>query len=281
MARTIETIAQTMFTAKAADTNLNGLTSTSQTSIWRLWIYIVAACINVFEQLQDLFKVEIEEIAQSARPGTDEWWQAQLFKFQYDSVTAQTLELVDLSPQYVVENENLRIITRCSVSTDSDKTVNLKVAKSDPPEPLSAPELTSLGGYIQVIDWAGIYYNVISADADKVMIQAEVYCDAQYFPVIQTTVEAALNTYLSNVPFDGRIRVAEIEDAIQSVSGVVDVKILTIKARPDLTSYGSATVVFDLATGVNNRYYSSYAGYLLEEDTATHTFADSITYISQ
>ena len=70
MARTVQQIKQSMIDAKNADANLAGLTSTSQTAKWNLYFFIVAACIAIFEQLQDLFKVDLETIAASSEPST-------------------------------------------------------------------------------------------------------------------------------------------------------------------------------------------------------------------
>lgn len=281
MARTIQQIQQQIYNAKNADTNLNGLTSTSQVAVWRLWVYITALAINLFEQLQDLFKTEMETIATQARPGTEAWWQYEIFKFQYSATIPQVLTFVDFAPVYTTIDDNLKIVTRCSVNTDPNKVVSIKVAKNDPPEPLTLTEYNSLDGYIQAIRFAGVDYNLISADSDKVMVAADVYVDAQYFSTIQTLVEAALSNYLANVPFNGVIKVSAIEDAIQSVTGVTDIKITTVKARRDTVLIANANIVYDLSTGVNNRTYSSYAGYLVGEDTAGYTFADTINYISQ
>ena len=39
-----------------ADPTLNFVHSTNQTAKWNLYYFIVASCIAIFEQLQDLFK---------------------------------------------------------------------------------------------------------------------------------------------------------------------------------------------------------------------------------
>ena len=59
MARTVETIYADLLARKEADTNLNELSSTSKTAIWRLWIYIVAYATNVLEMLFDSHATEV------------------------------------------------------------------------------------------------------------------------------------------------------------------------------------------------------------------------------
>ena len=279
MARSIALIKQQMIDAKNAEAALAGLTSTSQTAIWNLWFYIVAASINVFEQLQDVFKSELETIQNNARPGTEQWVQSMTNKWQYDGTYPQIIGLVDLVPTYPTVDATKRIVTRCSVTTDTNKIVNIKVAKSEPPAPLSSPERTSLVGYWNVVGVAGVSYNIISADSDKIEIVGDIYYDGQYALTIAQAVKDAINNYLSTLDFNGNVYVTKIEDAIQNVQGVKDVKLSAINCRRDTQPYGTGSVVYNLTTGTNARTYSSYAGYITEETTTSHTFTDTLTFI--
>lgn len=281
MARSIQLIKQQMVEAKNAETSLSGLTSTSQTAIWNLFLFIVAAAINVFEQLQDAFKTELETIQNNARPGTEQWVQAMAYKFQYDGTQPQILSLEDLTPAYATVDASKQIITRCSVTTDTNKTVLIKVAKSDPPTPLSGPEVTALTGYFNVIGIAGVSYDIISADSDKIEVVGDIYYDGQYALTIADAVSEAISNYLANIDFNGQVVVSKLEDAIQNVTGVKDVKISEINCRLDTEPYGTGQVVFNLSTGVNARFYSTYSGYIEEETTASHTFADTLNFIVQ
>lgn len=51
MSRTLPEIQASIFKTKASLEELNGLTSTSKTAIWRLWVYIMAFCIYTLERL--------------------------------------------------------------------------------------------------------------------------------------------------------------------------------------------------------------------------------------
>lgn len=276
-----------MLDAKAADSNLNGLTSNSRTAIWRLWIYIVASCINIFEQLQDAYKAEIELIADTAIPGTLQWVQDRTFRFQYDATTPQVLVVnSDLTLSYATVDDSKKIVTRCSVTQGTNRVVNIKVAKAtsttdSTPIQLTTPEYNSLVGYWSLIGFAGLTYNVINKVSDKVSVTATIYYKGQYASTIQTDVENAIRNYLASIPFDGKVRISKIEDAIQAVIGVNDFRIDTVTGRDDTTVFASATKVFDLATGVNLVQYQMVAGYAIEETTSSHTFADTITYIAQ
>jgi hypothetical protein len=287
MARSIDTIKQQMLDAKAADSNLNGLTSNSKTAIWRLWIYIVASCINIFEQLLDAYKVEIEGIADTAIPGTLQWVQDRTFRFQYDTTTPQVLEINDdLTLSYPTVDDTKKIVTRCSVTTGESKVVNIKVAKAtsatdETPTQLTTPEYNSLVGYWNLIGFAGITYNLINKVSDKIGVTATIYYQGQYASTIQNDVENAIKNYFASIPFDGKLRISKLEDAIQAVVGVNDYKLTTVTARDNDTVHGSATKIFDLATAANLVTYQMVAGYCVEETTTSYTFADTITYVAQ
>lgn len=280
MARTVAQIEAAMLAAKAADSNLNGLTSTSQTSIWRLWIYIVAVAINILEQLMDVFKTEIEGIVALGAPSTTQWTKDKVERFQYSATIPQVAELN--STTFVVEyptvNTNYQIITRCSVTTAPNRLVLIKVAKNDPPEALAGGELVALDEYIGTWIPAGIAYSVISENPDRMYVRGEVFYNGQYSAVIQANVEAALNNYMANLPFDGAIYVQAVTDAIQAVEGVTDFVLREIFIRRDSIAFGLGTTIYSLATGINAAKGNTYAGYCIEEDTPTYTFADSITY---
>jgi len=272
MARSISVIKQQLIDQKNATPELSELNSTSDTAIWNLWLYIQAVAINIFEQLQDAYKIEIETIANSSIPNTDAWVQAQAFKFQY----GDNIQLINLVPTYTTINATKQIITRCSVKTDNNRVCQIKVAKES--GALDSLELTALESYYNYIGNAGISYNLISAPADKIEIVAEVFYDAQFVATISANVTTALNNYFANLSFDGVVYVSKIEDSIQGVTGVKDIKISEVNTRRSTQTYGTGAVVYNLSTGTNARFYQTYAGYIIEETETGHTFADTITY---
>jgi len=279
MARSIIQIKQSMLDAKNADPTLSALTSTSQTAKWNLYYFIVASCIAVFEQLQDLFKVDLETIASSAAPSTPQWTRNKVLAFQTGDVAE--LNTTTFVIEYPTINTANIILTRCAVVTAPNRTVLIKVAKSDPPEPVTVGELAELQTYVETFNPAGIAFTLINEDSDKMEVVASIYYNGQYTAVIETNVEAALNNYMANLPFNGRITTQAVVDAIQSAEGVITASLTRILVRRDTVAYGAGVTLFNLATGVDSVNYDTYAGYVVEEDTASHTFADTLTYIVQ
>jgi hypothetical protein len=279
MARSIQQIKQSMIDAKNADSNLSGLTSTSQTAKWNLYFFIVASCIAIFEQLQDLFKTDLETIAANAAPSTPQWTRNKVLQFQTGDVAE--LNTTTFVIEYPTVNTANQILTRCAVVTAPNRTVLIKVAKSDPPEPVSVGELAELQSYVETFNPAGIAFTLINEDSDKMEVAATIYYNGQYTSVIQTNVEDALNNYMANLPFNGRITTQAVIDAIQAVEGVTGLSLTRILVRRDTVAYGAGVTLFNLSTGVDSVTYDTYSGYVVEETTTNHTFDDTLTYIVQ
>lgn len=277
MARTIEEIQATMDAEQALQPQLSGLNSISQVAIYTLWKYVFSTALWFEETLWDTFKTEIETVITTAVIGTDEWVKAEVLKFQYDTVTPQVIQLIDFVPAYSPVDTTLQIITRASVNTLTNKVVSVKVAKSDPPVALAVAELSSLQGYLDDISFAGVEYNAQSFASDKLFLEAEIFYDGQYTATISASVITAINTYLSNLPFNGYVRVGDVENAIQAVDGVVDIIINNLGLRSDATLFAAKVLLVDTNTTVFNKLLTT-AGYAIEEDTVGETFTDKLTF---
>jgi hypothetical protein len=281
MARSIATILALMDAEQSAQTDLSSLNSTSNSSIYKLWKYIIATQMFLQETLWDIYKDKLEVAISNAAVGSGAWLQDKVLKFQYDSVTPQVLTVgTDFSVNYTTVDATKLLITRAAVNRTAQRTVLVKVAKSDPPVALSAPELSSLNGYLDDICFAGVNYIATSLTSDKLYLKANIYFDGQYAATISDAVIAAVNTYLSDLPFDGKIRLTSLVDAIQSVTGVNDVVLEDVAVRADATAFASKTYMVQNSTTLIPSY-QLYAGYAVEETTASNTFVDKLTFTPQ
>lgn len=293
MARSIQTIIALLDQEQAAQSGLSGLNSTSNSAIYTLWKYIVASQMYLQETLWDLFKKDLETIVDRAPVGSDKWLQDRVLRFQYDATTPQVVEVLsDYSVDYPTIDTTKRIITRASVKTTTNRTVTVKVAKSDPPVALSSLELSSLQSYLSNtgdstyagrgvgIGFAGVRYVASSLNSDKLYLKADIYYNGQYANVISDTVIAAINTYLANIPFDGSVKLMALVDAIQSVTGVTDVVLYDVAIRPDTDVIANSTYLVQSKTTIIPVYQLT-AGYITEENTAGYLFTDKLTFIAQ
>ncbi len=301
MARTVEQINQAITTTLTTEFAAVGITIDatlwSKRNILRLLCYTVAVAQNLLEQLQDIFIDRVTVIQARSAAASVLWLQDKMFKFQYSATTPQiininALNLTDAATgtvyQYLVAayptiNEDLRIITACSVKANISNQVKIKIAKGNPFAPLSAPELAAAESYVDMIGAAGITYNVISLAPDQITVQANIYYNGTYSAVIATNVEAAINNFFQNasiVNFDGAILLSLLTDAIQNVEGVNDVVLVNVRCRRDADAWAAGTDIV-AAQLVISRQWQSIAGYAIAETTATHTLADTLNYIAQ
>jgi len=281
VARPIAEIQTQILDNIAADSVLGSLlTSTSKRAIYRNFAYIIAVAINALEQLIDIFTANVESIAAKAAPATPAWLQDQIFKFQYSATNPQVIQLIDFAPAYPVPDTTLQIITRCSVTTNLSNSVIIKVAKGDTPGPLTSDELSALQDYINTIGIAGVVYTATSNDSDKLYVQANVYYKGQYSAVIQANVIAAIESFLSAIPFNGQAKVTDLENAIRNVDGVNDVVLVNVKARANSTAFASGSYLVQNQQ-VIGRLWNTVAGYIVGETDSGNTLADSLNFIAE
>jgi hypothetical protein len=286
MARPIDTIQQLMLADIAADPVLTpadmsqpGLRSTSKRAFYRLLTRVFATCAFLLESLMDIYKASVENTASTAAAASAAWLQNQVFKFQYDASAPQIVQLINFAPAYPVVDASKQIISRCSVVTTVAGQTLIKVATGSTPSALSAPQLSALQNYVNTIG-ATISYVVTSTNADELYIQADVYYQGQYSAIISTNVIAAINIFLAALPFNGSLKVSDIESAIKSVQGVNDVILKNVIARKDSTSFTSGTFLVQNQQWIS-RIWATVSGYIISETTTGKTLTDSLNFIPQ
>lgn len=286
MARSTATIQAQILDNIAADTTLAPLlTSTSKRAIYRLLAYIMAVAINVLEQLIDVFTTNAEATAAAASPATAAWLQKQVLAFQYSDAVPQVIQFTPgQAPYYPTVDASLQIITRCSVKTTVANNVLIKVATGSTPTALTTAQLNALKSYIQPpfgIGMAGINYNVTSAGADRLYIQANIYYQGQYSGSIATNVSAAITTFLSAIPFNGQVKLSDLEITIRQVSGVSDVEFINVSARAATDDFATGSSALVLNQTALSRTWATLAGYIIPEDTTGNTLSDTLTFVAE
>lgn len=287
MARTVQECYDYITTNLTTEFATYGITivpaNWSKRNVLRNICYTYAIAQALFEQLNDLAITEMEAIQALSAAATPLWIQNKMFKFQYSAVNPQVLQIINDVPAYAEVDETLQIIKGCSVTTTVVNSVIIKTAKGSPLEALGVSELAAAQDYIDQLGTAGINYTVLSLDSDKLYVEAEVFFQGLYSAVIQTTVIAALDSYLENLStnnFNGYVYALDIERVIRAVEGVNDVVVNRVSGR-----YDAQTVLtgIDLVLGneLINRRYLTGAGYIIQEDTAGYTFADTLTFTAE
>lgn len=251
----------------------------SQTGTANAWAYLHALASNLLSQLFDKFQSDVTDILKNNIAATPIWVKNKILAFQFgDSVEMnETTGVVE----YPVVDVTKKIITQCSVTNASYGEVNIKVAKGGiMPIALSSGELTAVQSYYANLNPAGIRYNIISLNADKLLVRGVVYYDGQFQDSIKTDVETAINAYLASLPFDGAMVIKDLEQAINAVNGVEDIVIQELSARDSTTDFADRTRLIDdyKLTNVGNRKWDSVSGYMITEDHSGDTIGITLTY---
>jgi len=252
------------------------LNSSSKVAGWRLFVWIIASRIKDLVELFKQHKDVVEKRSKELVPGNTAWYQREALKFQYGDSLAWDQNTLQYS--YPTENLPAKIVKLVSANEGSNNVVVVKAAKfnGSTPEELTAPELSSFQTYMNRVKFAGVRIEAVSRPADIMKINLKVYfdplvinsdgsliSDASVFPV-----EDAINTYLKNLPFDGKFSVTELIDQIQLADGVVNPIFQSANAKYGSFAYAPIT-----------DYYNSNAGYI-KIDPA-FPLSNSINYVPQ
>ena len=250
-----------------------GCNSPSQVSKYNLLAYIVGASIAVFDQLLDLFRVEIDSKIDSINPATRPWYGRKALEFQNGDVVLIQLDSSQsnyLSAYYPIIDASKNIVTRVGISATADKNVLVRVAKgTDTLGPLSAPELANLQAYFDEIAPADAVVVAESIDPDLVSITGTFYYNGQYTSTmledIKTGVKSYLATLSSGSNFTGVLKVIDLEIYLRQIIGMQDLKISDIECRQNVVAFGSGIPMVTAYTLIQTAY-NSKAGYMDFDD---------------
>lgn len=215
---------------------LNDNSSGSRVAVWRLWLWLVATGNWLTELIIKRHKEEIAEIFRSRMYGTLQFYQAICLDFQF----GYSLEWNGRQYAYSDTDVESRIIKRAAV-VQATSQLQFKVAKENDGfiEPLTMEERSAFGSYLTSLVYPGTNFVVISEAADDLRIDALIYfdplilapngsllSDSNIFPV-----HDAVNRFVSNLPFNGRMNTQKLIDAVQAVAGVKDIVVNALDAR--------------------------------------------------
>lgn len=266
MARNILQIEEEIQTSIDAESSLSTLTSTSVTAIWKQWKAIIAQAFNKLETLWDVKKKELEDLANAAIPGNAKWYAARVKEWQY----GYALSELDGKLYYLVNDDGAKLVAR--VAAVDGVPLQIKVAKdvSGTLTPLTSLERASLDSYIRDIKFAGTDHQLISIDPDLVRPVAKCYYDGKLdLADFKTSVELALNNYLANIGFNGKLNINKLRDAAEGVFGMIDFQLETLSAKPTGGSYAFIT-----------REYLAESGYFIFDPALPLDDAAQLEYIS-
>lgn len=248
----IKAIRADIYNEAITDVDLGLTNSPSNTALWNFWADVFAYISWMLHCIWTIYEQRLKTAALAAIPHTAYWYSIKAKEFQL----GDNLDATEGTVIYPVIDVSKQIVTASAVKETSGSLV-LKVAKtgSSGLEPLTAPQLAAFQGYINAIRDAGVNILIVSQNPDLLKVAISIY----YNPIIPlatltANVEAAINNYINNLPFDGTFRLIKLIDAIQNVEGVVDVKITVCEASTNYTITPSFVPI--------DVFYETIAGYM-------------------
>jgi len=255
MARTIQQIQNSIIAAKVADGTLSGLTSTSMTAKWYVWTYIVALCQWTLETLFDAHKLEVQGIITAGKPHTLSWYCVKAKAYQYgDSLPVDAGGNATSDVYTVIDPTALVVAYAAGVELVPLNIVRIKTAKlvGGVLAPLSGPQLTGLGIYMQQVKDAGVRLQITSGNGDNLQLTLAIKYDptvldntgARLDGASSTPVKDAIKAYLVSLPFNGVMNLLNLYNAIADVDGVMLAILELVQANYGMTPYVPITAQY-------------------------------------
>ncbi|MCU7615673.1 hypothetical protein NZ698_00565 [Chryseobacterium sp. PBS4-4] len=259
MDKTFEEILAELQAEKEKKAELNGLDSTSKTSIWLGLFKVIAYVFFNFMQAANLHLQEIRDLIANQKVFNLRRYRSEALRFQYG------FDLINESDQFKptyedngidviatdeeIENSKIIKYAACNRVIDGGRAkIVMKIAPAILDDIFPAQVMAAVAKYIEEISPAGDHVTIINylpdilkfafkIKYDPMVLQA----DGMNIITAKYPVQEAIETFLKNLPFNGELSVQRLETAILAVDGVEDLQTLQIQSKwidPAQNGYG-------------------------------------------
>ena len=208
----------------------------SKASFESIFFDVIAYCILVLEQIFDQHKKEIDTALYEQKSGTPRWYRNMALSFQYGFDLLTDSDKFENTGFTIDQIDASKIIKYCSVkeSGESNRLV-VKVAGESAGDliPLTNLQLDSFNGYMEEIKYAGVKLQIVNNPADQLLLNMAIYRDVLVIDENGNSilnggkpVEAAINAYIKNLPFDGELVLNDLIEKLRAVDGVDNAHII-------------------------------------------------------
>lgn len=225
---------------------LDDVASPARVANWRLFTWMVARAHKVIIDLFNFHKAWIEQRILATKVGSAPWYRLRALEYQHGD--ALVFDNASLTYKYAAVDESAKIVKRAAI-VEAGNVLIMKIANvvGDVITPLTDLELDGFKGYIQKVKFAGVKVLVVSRPADELRIALRVY----YNPLVMLgdgslisdnavfPVEASINAYIKNLPFNGVFNTTQLTDLLQAAEGVVDPVVLSTSARSGVLPFAA------------------------------------------
>lgn len=246
MARTIAEIKSNMTEAFLADATIieaYGLDENkafdqqfSKVSLESLFFYIVAVSIWALEKLFDLHKQEVGDTLKTLMPHTARWYRSKALTFQYGFDLLTDSDVFDNTGYSNEQIDTAKIVKYSAVvESESDSRLIIKIATeagSGELIPVALEQLKSFTGYISEVKDAGVRVTVINYLPDRLKLSLRIVRNplvlngsGMHLVNANYPVNEAIQSFMKELPFNGKLSLQSLVDKIQSADGVSDISL--------------------------------------------------------
>ena len=235
----------------------------SAVSIESVLFYVFAVAVWAVEVLFDKHATEVDARIERLEPHTLRWYVNKVKAFMYGYRLMDDTDQYDTSGMSETDIAKAQVV-KYAVATEDSTVVYIKVAgQTDDGKPclLNKSQFAALKSYVNNIKDAGVSVQLRNEEADIIKINLLVYYD----PTLMNEhgelsdgskpVDAAVQSVITNLPFNGIFRNTDLLEAIKAIPAVVVVDIDSasggIQVRPRTADRYSSVVGY-------NRPYSGY-----------------------
>lgn len=280
MARSIEEIQAELIRYKHEQTELDGLSSDSSTSVWGRLFFVVASAFQTLEKKWEALTEEIDQLIRAGKPMSLHWYKQEALRFQYGpafkydewgrydnkGVSKTAVEKSKIVKYVAIERIGHKLVIKVATIVDGD------LAQLD------RAQKRALQQYFDDNGSAGTLIEIHSEKADDLKLDVDIYYD----PVIMDSagkrldgkelkpVPIAVNRYLRNLSFNGELTLTALSNTMEAVDGVKEVKIKAAWSKYGLYDY---TATDNPNVGPIDEFRLMDAGYArLDETNSTFTY---------
>lgn len=207
----------------------------SRVGVWRMMAFCMAGAIYFHELIFEQFKSEVNAILKDASVGTIDWYVRQVLDFQIDTPLS-VLSTGRVGYENSVINSGRRVVGRVSIE-DVDGVLRVKVAKfaSGNLIALLVSEQIALEAYLKKVRFAGTKFTIVSTNGDFIKFGAIniTHNGLNSDDSIKGFVKSVVKSQITDLSFNGRLWEVKLVDALQMISGVVDVVLSDIQVSSD------------------------------------------------
>jgi hypothetical protein len=144
---------------------------------------------------------------------------------------------------YLTPDVEKQIIKKCAVIENAG-VLQIKIAGESAGELVKivdAGQRLAIDAFVADIKPAGVFTQVISNDPDLLAFTAHIVFDGKLVQSeVELAVSAAIKLYLKKIDFDSQFKINKFRDAIEAVTGVIDVFINQVRHKaPGAVTYSN------------------------------------------